>query len=106
MRIVRALFVLLGLLAFLAAAAALAAEVASFLASGKLLAKPLGQVWRELDKDSLLLVQPAVERYLTPWLWQRVLFPLLLQPPVAAAGAFAALGFVLLLIARLFRRRR
>ena len=105
MRIVRALFVLLGFLAFLVAAAALAAEVASFVESGTLLAKPLGQVWRELDKDSLLLLQPAVERYLTPWLWQRVLFPLLLQPPIAAAGAFAALGFVLLLIARLFRRR-
>lgn len=106
MRIVRALFAVLALLAFLVAAAALAAEIASFLGSGRLLAKPLGQIWRELDKDSLLLLQPAVERYLTPWLWQRVLFPLLLQPPIAAAGAFAALGLALLLIARAFRRRR
>lgn len=106
MRIVRALFVALGFLALLVAVAALAAEIAGFVESGRFMAKPLGQLWREFDKDSLLLLQPAVERYLSPWLWQRVLFPLLLQPPIAAAGAFAALGFALLLAARLFRRRR
>ncbi len=106
MRIVRLLLVLLAVLAFLVAAAALAAEAASLAKGAGLFAKSLGQIWREFHKDSLLLLQPAVERYLTPWLWQRIMFPLLLQPPIAAAGAFAALGLVLLLAARLFRRRR
>ena len=106
MRIVRAFFVFLALLAFIVAAMALAAECTGFVSSGELFAKPLGQLWRELDKDSLLLLQPAVERHLSPWLWQRILFPLLLQPPIAAAGAFAALAFLLLVVAGLFRRRR
>ncbi len=106
MRLFRLLFVLLAFLAFLVACVALAAEVASLAQGGALFAKPFGQIWRELDKDSLLLLQPAVERYLTPWLWQRVMFPLLLQPPIVTFGAFAVLGLVLLQVARLFRRRR
>jgi hypothetical protein len=106
MRIIRFVLVFLGVLAFLVAGVALAAEIASFAADGKLLAKPLGQIWREYHKDSLLLIQPAVERYLHPWLWQSVLFPLLLLPPLAAAGVFAVLGLVLVFAARLFRRRR
>lgn len=105
MRILRFLFVLLGLAAFFVASLAVAAEITGFVAEGTLFAKPLGQIWREFDKDSLLLVQPAVERYVHPWLWQSVLFPLLLAPPLAAAGAFAALGFVLLGLGRLVRRR-
>ncbi len=105
MRVIRFVLVLLGVIAFLIAGAALAAEIASFVAEGKLLAKPLGQIWRELHKGSLLLLQPAVERYVHPWLWQSVLFPLLLKPPLVAAGAFAALGLVLALAARMLRRR-
>lgn len=106
MRLFRFLFVLLGFAAIFIALVALAAETVSFANEGKLFAKPLGQIWRELHKDSLLLLQPAIERYLHPWLWQSVLFPLLLTPPIATAGAFGALGIVLMLIARLFRGRR
>ena len=105
MRIFRFLFVLLGFVAVFVALVALAAEAVSFANEGKLFAKPLDQLWFEFDKNSRLLFQPAIERYLHPWLWQSVLFPLLLQPPLVTAGVFAALGFVLLLIARLFRRR-
>jgi hypothetical protein len=106
MPLLRALFVLLAFAAFFLCAVALAAEVVGLADTGKAFAKPLGQIWREQDKDSLLLLQPAVERYIHPWLWEKAMFPLLLQPPIAAAGAFAALGFVLMLVARLFRRRR
>lgn len=107
MRIVRALFVLLGLLAVLIAVVALAAETASFIESGTLFAKPLGQLWREQHLLSLQLLQVGVERKLgLDWLWQRALFPLLLQPPIATAGVFAALGALLLAVARAFRRRR
>ncbi len=30
---------------------------------------PLGQRWFEVHKDSLLLVQPAIERHIAVWLW-------------------------------------
>ena len=30
---------------------------------------PLGQRWFELHKNSLLLVQPAIERHIAVWLW-------------------------------------
>jgi len=106
MRIVRFLLVLLGLVAFAIAGVALAAEIASFAGEGKFLAKPLGKIWFDFHKNSLLLLQPAIERYLTPWLWTAIVQPLLERPPLVATGAFAALGLALVLLARLFRRRR
>ncbi len=106
MRIVRLFLVLLAVLAFLVAAVAVAAEVANLAKGGTLFAKPLGKLWFDTHKDSLLLLQPVIERYLHPWLWGAVVQPLLERPPVATAGAFAALGLVLLLAARLFRWRR
>lgn len=105
MPILRFLFVLLGFFAIFIAIVALAAEAMSFAGEGKLFAKPLGKLWFDFHKDSLLLLQPAIERYLHPWLWGGVVQPLLERTPLATAGAFAALGLVLLLIARLFRRR-
>ncbi len=64
MRLVRAVLALLGILGLLAAAAALAAEAASYARGGAPLAKPLGQVWRELHLLSLQLFQVGVERKL------------------------------------------
>ena len=105
MRIIRFVFVFLGVVAFLLAGVAFAAEIASFVDNGKLLTKPLGKLWFDVHKNSLLLLQPAIERYLHPWLWGGIVQPLLERPPLAAAGAFAALGVVLVLIGRIFRRR-
>ena len=106
MPIIRFLFGLVAFVAIFVALVALAAEAVSFASEGKLFAKPLGQIWREFDKDSLLLLQPAIERYLHPWLWGGIVQPLLERTPLVTAGAFAALAFMLLLIARLFRGRR
>ena len=105
MRIIRFILVLLGVAAFLIAGVAFAAEIMAFAADGKLLAKPLGKIWFELHKNSLLLLQPGIERYLHPWLWGGIVQPLLERPPLAAAGAFAGLGLVLVLLGRLFRPR-
>lgn len=106
MRIIRLILVLLAVVAFLIAAVAVAAEVWSFAAGGKPFARPLGKLWFDAHKDSLLLLQPAIERYLHPWLWGAVVQPLLERPPLATAGAFGALGLALLLPARLIRGRR
>src|SRR5882672_10849452 len=50
---------------------------------------PLGQRWLEIHKNSLLLVQPAIQRHVAAWLWwpfQRVLEqPAWLVPAVLGA---------------------
>lgn len=105
MRLIRFLLVLLGVIALLIAGAALAAQIMAFAADGKPFAKPLGKIWFELHKNSLLLLQPGIERYLHPWLWGGVVQPLLERPPIATAGAFGILGLVLVWLGRLGRRR-
>lgn len=39
-----------------------------------------GEVWARIHRESLLQLQPAVERYLTPWLWDPVIFTVLQTP--------------------------
>jgi hypothetical protein len=58
-------------------------------------AAPLGQVWADIDRQSLLLAQPAIERHVAAWLWDPVIFTLL---QIQAWLFFGALGLVLLLI--------
>jgi hypothetical protein len=93
MRLIRFVLLLLGAAAFLIAAAGLAAEAWSLATSGTLFAKPLGKLWFDAHKDSLLLLQPAVERYLFPGLWSAIQWvlerPAWLVP--AVAGAVVAL---------------
>ena len=105
MRLIRILLLLLGVIALLIAGAALAAEIRSLVVDGKPFAKPLGKIWFELHRNSLLLLQPGIERYLPPWLWNGVIQPLLERPPIVTAGAFGALGLVLVWLGRLGRRR-
>jgi len=54
---------------------------------------PLGQRWFEVHKDSLLLVQPAIERHIAVWLWPP--FQWVLERPAwlvpAVLGALIAL---------------
>jgi hypothetical protein len=80
-----------------AAAAAVAGDLAKATASGELRLAPLGQVWADLHRTSLLLFQPAVERYLTPWLWRAILQPVLEAP---AAIVLLVPGLALLLAGR------
>jgi hypothetical protein len=62
---------------------------------------PLGQRWFELHKDSLLLLQPAIERHIWPPLWSGVQW-LLEQPAWLVPGVIA----VVMLLFKLVRRRR
>ena len=61
---------------------------------------PLGQRWYDIHKNSLLLIQPAIQRHVAAWIWwpfQRVLEqPAWLVP--------AVLGVLALLI-KVVRRR-
>jgi hypothetical protein len=70
--------------------------------SGDWKSAPLGQRWFEFHKDSLLLIQPAIERHLSPALW----------PPIAwtltqAAWAAALVPAILLwLLDQIWLKRR
>lgn len=64
---------------------------------------PLGQVWADIHRDSLLLLEPGIVRHVHPALWEYVVFPLLQAP---AALIFAVLGLALALSARSQTPRR
>ena len=59
---------------------------------------PLGQRWFELHKNSLLLVQPAIERHIAVWLWPP--FQWVLERPAWLVPAVAGVLAVLIKIAR------
>lgn len=42
--------------------------------------RDFGRVWAGFHRDSLLALQPAVERYLSPWLWDPLILSLLTTP--------------------------
>ncbi len=64
---------------------------------------PLGQVWADIHRDSLLLLEPGIVRHVHPALWEYVVFPLLQVP---AALIFAVFGLALALAARSQTPRR
>jgi len=99
MRVLR----LLAFLLFLAALVMLGREAWAWHESGKWIFIPAGQLWSQIHRDSLLLLQPAIERHLNPALWSDVVFPLLLLPAWAVLGGLA---LILHLLARMTRRRR
>ena len=57
----------------------------------------LGQLWYELDRSSLNLVQAVTQRYISAFLWDRVIVNVLL---CWAFAALIGLGLVILLLAR------
>ncbi len=69
----------------------------NYLRSGEELFRPIGAWWYQLHSESLLLLQPAIERYILPALWDPVVLTALEQP---LAVVLAVLGIVLLLLAR------
>jgi hypothetical protein len=59
----------------------------------------LGQLWYELNRSSLNLVQAVVQRYIHPFLWDPIIVSILLS------WAFVVLMFLGALLLVLFRRR-
>ena len=91
----------LGLLLVAAAAAALLRDLWLWLDGDQgFQLRALGNLWAAIHRDSLLLLQPAIERHVAVWLWEWVVFPLLEAPAVVV---FAVPGLILL---RLCRPRR
>ena len=96
-RALAVLFFLLGLIA-------LAADLySSLLTDGIIRLAALGEWWAWIHRDSLLLLQPAVERHISPALWDPGIQTVLEWP---AAADFAGLGAIFWLLHHLIRRRR
>ncbi|MBI1245627.1 MAG: hypothetical protein GC202_11530 [Alphaproteobacteria bacterium] len=90
---------------FAGAAAAAGLDGFGWLESGEYVPIPLGQVWASVNRESLLLLEPALVRHVHPVLWTDVVFPILLTPAWIVAGvAGIALWFVAR--PRVPRRRR
>jgi hypothetical protein len=81
------------------ALALLVRELYFWLTDGSWTILPAGELWFNIHKDSLLLIQPAIERHLWPALW-RPIETLLTWP------AWAVIGVPGLLLALVRSRRR
>jgi hypothetical protein len=57
----------------------------------------VGDVWAWIHQDSLLLLQPAIERHLMTWIWDPVVVTVLTAPASLMLGI---LGTFLILLGR------
>lgn len=55
---------------------------------------PLGSLLYQVDAGFLAALQAAIQRHLGPWIWDRVLVPLLIRPAwlLPAAGGILCAG--------------
>ena len=66
----------------------------------------LGEWWAWLHRESLLLLQPAIERYISPALWYPWIQGLLEAPAAVDLLGLAAVFWLLERLGRWRRRRR
>ena len=90
---------LLGWLIVLAGLAVLARDMMVGVSTGQWAPIALGQLWFDIDKSSLNLVQAVVQRYISPVLWDPVIVGLLY------CWAFAVLLILGAILISIFRRR-
>jgi len=91
---------LIGWVFFLAGAAVLVRDVLVWIDTKHWAPIALGQLWFDLDRSSLNLVQAVVQRYIHPFLWDPIIVTILL------CWAFAVLMVLGLVILALSGRRR
>ena len=65
----------------------------------------LGEVWAQVNRNSLLLLQPAIQRHVAVWVWDWLIFPVL-QWPAALTLAIPACLLIWACSPRDRRRRR
>ena len=83
----------------LTALAVLASDVLGWLSEGRFRLSALGEWWFWLHRDSLQVLQPAVERHVESWLpftiWDPGIQTLLEWPLTVELGALAGIFFAL-----------
>jgi hypothetical protein len=94
---IRFLFRMVGFLILAGGFVTLIYDGTKWIAGGTLSFTPLGQVWNNIHSNSLQLLQPAIERHVSPFLWDPVVLSILTTP---AWIVFAIIGAILMLIGR------
>ena len=94
---------IIGYLLLFLAIAALGAEILMSVQAGEWVSLAVGDVWAEVDRESIGLVQVGLERYVHPYLFDPILLTVLLWTAWLVAGVPA---LVILLLARRRRQRR
>jgi hypothetical protein len=94
---IRFLFRMVGFLILAGGFVTLIYDGTRWIAGGTLTFTPLGQVWNNVHSNSLQLLQPAIERHVSPFLWDPVVLSILTTP---AWIVFAIIGAILMLIGR------
>lgn len=94
---IRFLFRLLGLLTLAAAFVLFVYDGTRSIASNEFVITKLGDLWSAVHQNSLLLLQPAIERHVAVWIWDPVLLTVLEQP---AWLILLIIGALLILLGR------
>ena len=89
----------IGWIVLLAGAAVLVRDLLVWIDTKHWAPLALGQLWYDLNRSSLNLVQAVVQRYIHPFLWDPIILSILLS------WAFAVLMFLGALLLVVFRRR-
>ena len=95
MRIAAFILILLGF-------AVIGYDAVVFLDRGVFPLSAIGDIWALIHRGWLLLLGPAIPRHVSEPLWDWVVCPLLQQ---SAAAVFIGLGFAILIIRAIVRRR-
>jgi len=94
---------LIGWIIFLAGLAVLARDVFVSIEIGHWAPIAVGQLWFDLDRSSLNLVQAVVQRYIHPFFWDPIIVTILL---CWAFAVLMVLGLLLLALSGIHRRAR
>ncbi len=100
----RLLLRLVGLIFLGVAVVAFLADAVKSIAASTIVLTPLGKYWFDVSRETLNAAQAAVQRYMSPWLWDPVIQTLLTWPAFLTMGV---VGLVFLWLGdRKPRRRR
>ncbi|EJW12040.1 hypothetical protein A33M_2517 [Rhodovulum sp. PH10] len=94
---IRFVFRFLGLVILALAFIFLVYDGTKSIAAGTLQMVEFGDMWNAVHADSLAAVQPAIERWLSPWVWDPVMLKILSSPTWLVLGI---VGSVLVLLGR------
>ncbi|MTI00035.1 hypothetical protein E1297_28950 [Roseibium sp. RKSG952] len=94
MALIKFVFRLFGLILVAISVVALVADGSRSIARSELVFMPLGQAWFNFSPETLNLAQAAVQRHVSPFLWDPVIQTLLTLPVWAVAGPVGLLFLV------------
>ena len=94
---IRFLLRFLGIWILAAGFIALVYDGTKSIAGSALFVTKLGDTWHAIHSNSLQLLQPAIERHVSPWLWDPVALAVLTAPTWLVLGI---LGTLMILVGR------